>query len=186
MFTKVFPTVYYWKYDIPNFDELKEYVKSKKNVVNEYNHPWTKGCLVDTTFINEPDFVKILKPSLDLLTGEAFAIRVNIDAGYPWINRYKKGYHQEIHDHKSDIASVFFLNEGEDFSEFYFYNRYNVTASNRLLRCLKYNELNEGDKWTPEYKAGQVLFFPGTMLHGVTPHKSDVVRETLSCNFDIV
>ena len=65
-------------------------------------------------------------------------------------------------------------------------DRYNVTASNKLLRCLKYNELNEGDKWTPEYKAGQVLFFPGTMLHGVTPHKSDVVRETLSCNFDIV
>lgn len=186
MFTKVFPTVYYWKYDIPNFKELKEYVKSKRDETNDIKQPWTKGCLVDTTFIDKVDFVDILKPSIDLLTGEAFREPANINSGYPWINRYKRGYHQEIHDHKTDIASVFFLNDGKGFSEFYFYNRYNVTASNRLMKVLKYNELNEGDKWTPEYKAGQVLFFPGTMLHGVTPHKSDVVRETLSCNFDIV
>ena len=33
MFTTVFPTVYYWKYDIPNFEELKEYVKSKRDEI---------------------------------------------------------------------------------------------------------------------------------------------------------
>lgn len=186
MFTKIFPTVYYWQFDIPNFEELKEYVKLKKSVIDNSEKLWAKGCLVDTTFIKETDFIDVIKPSVNLLINEAFDTHVNIQSGYPWINCYKRGYHQETHDHKVDIAGVFFLNEGEGFSDFYFYNRYNVTASNKLLQSLKYKDLTESDKWVPKYKAGQVLFFPGTMLHGVTPHKSDVVRETLSCNFDIV
>ena len=29
------------------------------------------------------------------------------------------------------------------------------------------------------------MFFPGYMLHGVSPHKSDIIRKTLSFNLDI-
>ena len=185
MYNNLFPTLFYWIYDIPNFEELKEYAESKKDI-NNHREPWQNDCLVDTTYITTPEFIRYLKPSLDLFTEEAFTRSTNLNAGYPWINYYKKGYFQEIHDHKSDIASVFFLNDGEDFSKFYFYNRYNSTASIRFLELLKYPELNKGDKWTPNYKEGQVIFFPGTMLHGVSVHNSDVLRKTISCNFHIM
>ena len=36
-----------------------------------------------------------------------------------------------------------------------------------------------------DYKEGDILFFPGGILHGVSPHNSSVVRKTLSFNFDI-
>ena len=32
-------------------------------------------------------------------------------------------------------------------------------------------------------KRGDILFFPGHMLHGVSSHKHDNIRKTLSCNF---
>ena len=184
MFDKCYPTLFYWKYDIPNFEELKEYVDSHTEI-NNHRMGWADQCLVDTTFIKSSKFVKYIKPSLDLFLKEAFYSNITLNAQYPWINYYKEGYFQEIHDHKTDIASVFFLNDGEGFSEFYFYNRYNNLASNALMAALDDGDLNRGDKWTPKYKAGQVLFFPGTMLHGVTPHKSKVLRKTLSCNFNI-
>ena len=184
MYNKLYPTLFYWKYDIPNFEELKEYADSK-NEVNNHREAWQNECKVDTTYIITPEFVDYIKPSLDLFLDEAFHGGISINAHYPWINYYQEGYFQEIHDHKTDIASVFFLNDGENFSQFYFYNRYNNIASNALMTALNYEELNRGDKWMPEYKAGQVLFFPGTMLHGVSVHKSKVLRKTLSCNFNI-
>ena len=184
MFDKCYPSLFYWKYNIPNFKELKEYADSK-NEVNNHRETWQNECKIDTTYITTPDFVDIIKPSLDLFIREAFHSGANINIMYPWVNYYKEGYFQEIHDHKSDIASVFFLNDGKDFSKFYFYNRNNNVASNKLMAALQDAELNTGDKWMPEYKAGQVLFFPGTMLHGVSPHKSNVLRKTLSCNFNL-
>ena len=36
-----------------------------------------------------------------------------------------------------------------------------------------------------QLKAGDIMFFPGYMLHGVSPHKSDIIRKTLSFNLDI-
>jgi len=33
-------------------------------------------------------------------------------------------------------------------------------------------------------KEGEVIFFPGWLQHGVTPHKSDIVRKTLACNYN--
>ena len=188
MKVRFFPSLYYWLYDIPNFEELKDYVKSKENIYTN-EHPWQKNCLIDTTTIDDTDFIDVLKPSLELFTREALKDVDNIKFEQPWINHYKRGYYQELHDHRNaDISSVFFINEGKKFGKFFFSNRYSITASSRLLKALKQDDLT-CDICYPvdsESQAGQVLFFPSTMLHGVTPHKSDVIRETLSCNFNIV
>tara|TARA_B100002019_G_scaffold284151_1_gene291440 strand:+ start:1455 stop:2015 length:561 start_codon:yes stop_codon:yes gene_type:complete len=183
MYHKTFPALYYWVYDIPNFAELQKYVDSKKP--NGKKEKWVDACKIDTIFIDKPDFLDIIKPSIDLFTNEAFNREMTINISFPWINHYTKGCFQEVHDHKSDVASVFFLNEGKDFSEFFFYNRNNNSASLNFTDAMIYDEIRLNDKFYPGVKSGQVIFFPGTMLHGVTMHNSDVIRKTVSCNFSL-
>jgi len=185
MYNSIFSSSFYWIFDIPNFTELKDYVDSRKDI-NNARESWSEHCKVDTIYLNSPDTQYLIKPSLDLFVLEAFSTNVKLNMSYPWINLYKKGYFQEIHDHKVDIACVFFINDGPHFSDFYFYNRNNNCVSNKFLSVLRDENLRLGDKYIPEYKEGQVIFFPGTMLHGVTPHKSDTIRKTVSCNFEIV
>ena len=146
---------------------------------------WVNACKIDTIFVDKPDFLDIIKPSIDLFTGEAFNREVRLNVSFPWINNYTKGCFQEVHDHRSDVACVFFLNDGEDFSKFFFFNRNNNSCSIMFNSVMVYDELRLTDKYYPDVKAGKVIFFPGTMLHGVTMHNSDVVRKTVSCNFNL-
>ena len=73
-----------------------------------------------------------------------------------------------------------FFNIGPNFSSFYFYDRNNTCLEENTKRLLQYSNNHHVD-----YKAGEVIFFPGHMLHGVTPHKSDEVRKTFSVNFNL-
>ena len=91
-----------------------------------------------------------------------------------------KGQFQETHDHlQYDFSCVFFPTVKENFSQFYFYNRYANSVSKSW-----FNLLNIPSSWNPAIESGDIIFFPGSMLHAVSPHKSDEVRKTLSCNFD--
>ena len=36
------------------------------------------------------------------------------------------------------------------------------------------------------FEKGDILFFPSHILHGLSSHNSDVIRKTLSFNFDIL
>ena len=110
MYHKTFPALYYWVYDIPNFTDLQKYVDSKKP--NGKKEKWVNACKVNTIFVDKPDFLDIIKPSIDLFTNESFNREMTMNISFPWINYYTKGCFQEIHDHRSDVASVFFLNEG--------------------------------------------------------------------------
>lgn len=185
MFNTFFPSSFYWCFDIPNFDEMRDFVNSKQQA-DDIPQLWSIDCKVDTIKLQAQEVQSLIQPSFALFSEYAFSRSANIKMYDPWINLYKRGYFQEIHDHKVDIASVFFINDGEGFSNFHFYNRYNNCASIKLLKRIDDEQMQNNDKYYPKYTEGQVLFFPGTMLHGVTPHNSDVVRKTLSCNFEIV
>ena len=37
----------------------------------------------------------------------------------------------------------------------------------------------------PKIKAGDIMFFSSNLFHGVSPHKNDIIRKTLSVNFNI-
>ena len=64
--------------------------------------------------------------------------------------------------------------------EFYFYNR------NHIQWSFNWRTLMElSDRFVPTIREGDIMFFPGHMLHGVSPHRSDKVRRTLSFNLDI-
>jgi len=66
----------------------------------------------------------------------------------------------------------------EGYSQFYFLDRH-VDLSTTWRYVLSNTEQSH----IPKIEAGDIIFFPGHMLHGVSPHKHDNVRKTLSCNF---
>jgi len=65
----------------------------------------------------------------------------------------------------------------EGYSQFYFLDRH-VDLSSVWKRVLPLEQTH-----IPKIEAGDILFFPGHMLHGVSSHKHDNIRKTLSCNF---
>ena len=99
----------------------------------------------------------------------------------PWINWYDRRDFQEMHDHdEHDLVGVFFATSGENFSKFYFESREfpMLSAPWRYM-------LNVGGAYFPKIEAGDIIFFAVHMLHGVTPHESDVTRISMSMNFDL-
>ena len=114
--------------------------------------------------------------------GKEFNVRFNFTLYNPWMNFYKRGDHQEVHGHPTHLSGVFIANDGEEFSQFYFLDKDNYSAS---ISPSLGKILNYGGAHNVQLKAGDIMFFPGYMLHGVSPHKSDIIRKTLSFNLDI-
>jgi len=177
----VFPSNFYLQFRAPNAKKLIDTINSYEDkLIDNSRFKWGDACSSDKIPLKLEDFLPLLKPSIDL-----FAKKLEVTFNYtlcnPWINLYKKGDFQEIHDHVSqDFACVFFANDGENFAQFYFADR-NSTALTRGAKVLlkyKYHHFLR-------FNVGDIIFFPSHLLHGVTPHRSDIIRKTLSFNFDI-
>ena len=168
-------------YQAPNANKLINKINSyTEDSIDNSDFSWGNKSSSDKIRLKWQDYMELLSPSIELLAEE-----FNADFDYtlydPWINFYKRGDHQEVHGHPTHLASVFIANDGEGFSQFYFLDSYNYTlTSTPLGKLLKYNS-----GYTPKLKAGDIIFFPGYMLHGVSPHKSDIIRKTLSFNLDL-
>jgi len=176
---KIFQTNFFVKFKAPNFKEFSEKIESIE-VENTPNFSWGEFCNVDKSSQRWQDWMDIICPSLDIFSKE-----LNYRGDYiirdPWINFYSKGSFQEPHDHLyCDIACVFFMNTGSDFSKFYFRDRYSNGISPSIREVLQYS-----DTYCPEISAGDIMFFPAHLLHGVSPHKSSTIRKTFSTNLDL-
>jgi len=188
-FNIVWGSYFYWRYEIPNFDEFLSKIETytEKDVDNtKFN--WGSSCESDKILLAPEDWQSLVQPSVDLLSKdicrhfryEKFPYQYDMVTN-PWINFYKRNQYQEIHNHvENSLVCVMFFNKGPDFSSFYFYDRNNTCLDENTKKLLQYQNIHHVD-----YQAGDVIFFPGHMLHGVTPHKSDEVRKTFSVNFNL-
>lgn len=180
----IFPSNFFYHYRAPNAEEFISALD--KIEPSEEKFPWQVLCNIKTTRLTSSDYAKYLFPSFDLLMEDieknsVVQCQKQFIVYDPWINFYGKGSYQETHDHpRSDIACVFFINEGENFSEFYFWDRNYmlIPDSWRIMLNLK-------NHFFPEVKKGDIIFFPSHCLHGVTQHNSDIVRKTFSCNVSL-
>ncbi len=177
---KLFDTQFYIHFRAPNADELISFLDEKNEIDNEQFN-WGKNCIVDRVPLQStPDVTDILTPSLIKLADE-LNHRGSFFLFHPWINIYNEYSHQEIHEHiKSDMSAVFFINEGENFSQFYFRDRFSCFISPNVRKILKYSDTYVLD----DVRAGDMIFFPSNFYHGVNPHKSNEVRKTLSFNLN--
>ena len=177
-----FSSEFYTVFQAPNAEEfisaIEDTCKTKK--VNNEIFEWGRYCKVDRIPLIWQDFIELFKPSLELLSKE-----LNKSFDYtmydPWLNLYKRGHFQEIHDHGGlDISSVFFANDGVDFGKFFFIDRNSCMFSEEYEDLISYNNHHQ-----PVVKRGDIIFFSSHLLHGVSSHENDEVRKTLSVNFKL-
>ena len=178
----LFKTNFYVKFKSPNSDELISKIEEiSLNSIDNDRFGWGHSCLVDKIPLISDDWIDLLGPNLDILS-EKLKYRGGYNVSDPWLNVYSRHYHQEVHDHcQVDLSLVFFPHEEKDFSKFYFKDRNNINLSPQLQSVLDYR-----DAWLVSVKPGDIMFFPGSMLHGVSPHKSDKLRKTLSANLKLI
>ena len=179
MLTAPFVSEFYTIFSAPNADEFIELIDKSKDVNNDH-FDWGSKCKIDRIPLSWKDTIDLYEPSIELLYKE-FNKSFSYTLFDPWINLYKKGYYQEIHAHKgSDISSVFFANDGENFSKLFFSDRNHLNFSCKYEQLISYT-----NTFNIEYKKGDIVFFSSQLFHGVTVHESDQVRKTMSANITI-
>ena len=179
MLTAPFVSEFYTIFSAPNADEFIELIDKSKDVNNDH-FDWGSKCKIDRIPLSWKDTIDLYEPSIELLYKE-FNKSFSYTLFDPWINLYKKGYYQEIHAHKgSDISSVFFANDGENFSKLFFSDRNHLNFSCKYEQLISYT-----NTFNIEYKKGDIVFFSSQLFHGVTAHESDQVRKTMSANITI-
>ena len=181
MIQNVFPHTFYSIFQAPNKNELNAAIdKYGEEHIDNSEFDWGKECIIDRIPLHRSDWIDLLMPSLDLL-GQDFGKKFKFVMLDPWINYYKRGSYQEVHDHAlQDLACVYFANNGKDFSQFIFTDRYSMSLQHPVKQLIGYQNLHGIN-----YNAGDIIFFPGHALHQVTPHNSDVIRKTFACNIMI-
>ena len=168
-----------------NIDEIVNHCLDPALELPKENFEWGDECLSEKVYLKLTGFTELLKPYIIEVLSKL------VDAGLPygfsidevWKNTYHRYYHQEQHDHMGyELSFVIFMNDyQENDAKFYF-----VNERSRLTSPL-WGEISNlmGDNFTVKEKRGNILFFPSHMLHGVSPHKSDNSRITISGNISI-
>ena len=179
----------------PNKEEIAERLKKARRIRNDIT--WNKECNVKVEHLNMEDLKTsegtIFTPALMLFLKELKISQLkqwsSIGIEEAWRNTYTKGAHQEIHDHSGNettLSAVLFLEDHyPESAKFYFYNRHcsEIPQSWRDI-CVNNNWSSINYALTP--KAYDIIFFPSYMLHGVTPHRSNKPRTTISLNMRFV
>jgi len=149
----------YTMFTAPNAEELTQFVMSLEGDTGEE---------VDKIELLWQDVRELIIPSVNHLS-RLHKKAIDYDPTDPWVNLYNEGGCKEIHDHhEHDFSCVFFANSGDNFSEFFFFD----WDSGMIVPIL--------------YEPGSIMFFSAKMAHGVSIHKNEVQRRTLSCNFKIL
>ena len=152
---------------------------------DDENFEWGSECLSEKVGLKPIGFTELLEPYIiQVLNGI-------IDEGTPygftieevWKNTYHRYYHQEQHDHLGyELSFVIFMNDSqENAARLYFVNeRIRVTSPSWIdISTLM------GDNFSIEERKGDIIFFPSHMLHGVSPHRLDTPRTTISGNISV-
>ena len=182
--TPLFVTQYFWKFRAPNAEELIEFVNNPGEPIDNDYYRFGGNCYFDCIPLKKAKTYKdLIRPSLRVLMKYWKISKLRLSTAGGWICHYNYGNHQEIHHHgDEDLVSVFFANDGPDFAKFYFYDRMSVLDS-KFWRQI-FPEQHAGEWVVPKVRAGDIIFFPGKIMHGVTPHMSNVTRKTLAVNFN--
>tara|TARA_B100000427_G_C15284267_1_gene496802 strand:- start:65 stop:661 length:597 start_codon:yes stop_codon:yes gene_type:complete len=194
MIETIFPNNFYSVVSAPNKDEvITTFTNALENKEQTKELLWPNACEIKVESLSPNGVGPVLAPTLSI-----FFRDLGVDQGDKdlsrmrmlsiWRNTYNKGYYQEIHDHLSaegsDLSGVVFLNDYEEgSSQFYFYNKHWSEIPQSWMMIIDKVKADNAAKFTiPNPKAGDVLLFPSYVPHGVTMHKIDQPRTTVSFN----
>lgn len=178
----IFNKNFYEKIKLSNSDEIIEIINTIDDDTDHSDYfSWgtmsrSQKVKLKTTFW-EKRFLPELKNFISNFTKDFVPIYIS----KPWLNIYKEGMFQEVHDHAAnDFAAVFTVNTGENFADFYFSDSTSAFLNPKQRKIFRYGETKK-----VKTEPGDLIIFPGYISHGVTIHNSSIPRKTLSFNFDI-
>ena len=179
MLNYVFSTSLYWKFKAENYEALNSYIDSLE-LTDDKDFAWGFNCRSKKRDVEQKDLVELLYPNL-LKLSDIIGRTLDISLTESWLNFYEKGDFQEVHSHSNrDLVMIYFPKVKSDYSKFYLYDRNEHMFAPELAMILGYKNI-----YYPKIMSGDIMFFPGNMLHAVTPHNSDEIRKTLSANFHV-
>ena len=180
--TVIFPTSFFFQYKAPNADELIEKANSYgEELIDNEKFTWNEHNASDCIQLKWQNWIQLFNPTLELLANELKA-NFKYTMYDPWLNLYKRGATQEVHDHfPCDFSLIFIVNDGPGFAKFFFLDRHSIDLSTKIAKLTGYH-----NRFEPELTTGDVLIFPSHQFHGVFPHRSDEIRKTIAVNFDII
>ena len=183
MIHNTFPHYFHSEIYPSNKEEMLDAIENA-DLMPDQDCSWNDGCLVKFERLDfGNNFTEVFQPVLDQFFNE---MGLNVDGlnlflHEIWRNTYTKGFFQEIHDHfPHSLSGVVFLTaEQEGDGKFYFYHRHGSEVSKEWI------ELGFiGERKFVKAERGKVILFPSHMLHGVSLHKSDNIRKTVSFNIN--
>ena len=186
----IFSSSFYLLFSLPNKKEVFETITNPKYIDKELSSKirWNEDCRVKVEELYVDKVGHLLVPSMELFL-QHIRSKKSISLINIWKNTYNKDGFQEVHDHvdhekNAHVSGCIFLeDQTKDTSKFYFFNRHNTELS--LWREIL-NDERLYNRWFPNIKAGDIIFFPSYMLHGVTPHKLRKPRTTISFNLKFI
>ena len=166
-----------------NKNEIIEHCMNSSLELPRMDFQWGDACLSDKVSLKLTGFTELLQPYIIEVLSEVVSVNYTFTIDEVWKNTYHRYYHQEQHDHQGyELSFVIFLTDyHKDDARFYF-----VNERTRLTAEL-WGDVSGlmPDSLPVEGKKGDIVFFPSHMLHGVSPHKSDNPRVTVSGNITI-
>tara|TARA_Y100001973_G_C5156194_1_gene310888 strand:+ start:637 stop:1311 length:675 start_codon:yes stop_codon:yes gene_type:complete len=193
----IFPRNFMGVMTPPNLEELLVGFDNDDIIRKDQDCHWNYDCLVQVDFIDVKKAQHLLAPTIFKFFEKYFKPRgisnLNFTIQDLWKNTYKRGYHQEVHNHwPADLSCVVFLDDPKpDSAKFYFYDRFNVEISDNWKK-LSYESSKQTssiptygpDKREVILSKGTFLFFPSNVPHGVSAHNDDDIRRTVSFNIN--
>ena len=177
----VFTHCFYEKFQAPNASEITAAIQEDLFSTPEVQQDWQNVCNLKTFDLDPEKYLPLIEPSLKIfLNGIGFKEFPQLTTFTPWANCYTRNCFQETHHHSAhDLVCVYFPRIEENYAKFYLYDRHGVEVSEAWKKLGKIESL-----YTPDIQSGDIMFFPGYMLHGVGCHRSDEVRTSFSMNFN--
>jgi|TARA_B100000035_G_C20930120_1_gene522646 hypothetical protein len=175
----IFPTSFFWKFRAVNVDELNTLIDSIEPGNEGDFFSWGNNCVSQKKTLDPSEWIEYISPNLEKFSkelGTSFQCQLT-DC---WINFYEKTHFQEVHSHIAvDFVMIYFPQKPkEGFSKLFFLDRFCCGVTHNMIKLLKLH-----NTYYPDIDAGDVLFFPSYLQHGVTPHNNEEMRKTLSANF---
>ena len=104
-----------------------------------------------------------------------------------WLNRYTNGQFQEVHNHagESIISCAYMMHTPTNSGNFTFYKNAHDYFHQSDLPKLTTQPFKFNNRITPPLDEGDIIYFPSTLEHYVSPNNSTEVRATISANFII-
>jgi hypothetical protein len=188
---RLFYGPFFGQYKVPKYKELIS--KLEERLEDSSNRPcgWNDLCSVDVKMLDDISWIQsYISPCLKRFSDD-IGVKINyqLDAG-GWISCYNKGGFQESHQHFQDVSAVFIMNSGENFAQFYFLDRHSSDYPDAWLRKVFPQQecgssMTAQDTYRPKLSTGDLILFPSHIYHGVSVHKSDIMRKTFAFNMYI-